>query len=337
MLGDTRQAAAGRGGRAKAPGTSSPRLLGVEVDPDAQGGRPRPGSPAAGGDHQGAVARIESADPRRADLDADPAGRRRADEGARAAEGAGPGGDLHHAQAPRGALPRRLHLDPPPGPARGDDRSPGTARGGPRGAARRDRPDHVRRRGEGGGRRRRAARRAVRGRGNERRPHVEGEVVLELRNVSAPGEGAELGVEDVSLELTAGRDPRRRGRRRERPASSGRGDRRPARRLARRGPAVRRPGHRDAGLGPSEARPALRHRRPPGRGDRRLAPGRDQPVPEADRRAAVLEARTDPARARSTSARASSCRNSTCGRPAWERARARSRAGTFRRSCWRAS
>lgn len=33
---------------------------------------------------------------------------------------------------------------------------------------------------------------------------VRGEVVLELRNVSAPGEGAELGVEDVSLDLREG-------------------------------------------------------------------------------------------------------------------------------------
>ena len=33
---------------------------------------------------------------------------------------------------------------------------------------------------------------------------VKGDVVLELRNVSTPGEGAELGVEDVSLELREG-------------------------------------------------------------------------------------------------------------------------------------
>jgi simple sugar transport system ATP-binding protein len=36
------------------------------------------------------------------------------------------------------------------------------------------------------------------------RSTAQGEVVLELRNVSAPGEGAELGIEDVSLELRQG-------------------------------------------------------------------------------------------------------------------------------------
>ena len=49
-------------------------------------------------------------------------------------------------------------------------------------------------------------------------PPCADEVVLELRNVSAPGEGAELGVEDVSLDAPGGRDPRGRRRRRERAA-----------------------------------------------------------------------------------------------------------------------
>ena len=47
--------------------------------------------------------------------------------------------------------------------------------------------------------------------------------------------------------------------------------------------------------------------------------------------------RPHPARGRSSARRASSSRSSTCARPASRRGRARSRAATSRRCCWRAS
>ena len=80
------------------------RLLGITVDPDARAGRPRPRPPAAGRDHQGAVARIAGADPGRADLDADPAGVARAAAACWSElKGQGLAIVVHHPQAARGA------------------------------------------------------------------------------------------------------------------------------------------------------------------------------------------------------------------------------------------
>ena len=118
-------------------------------------------------------------------------------------------------------------LDPPPGAAR---RGRSTVRAridGPRGAAGRDRPDHVRRGGPGGRRRRRAPRRAAARRRRPSQSRVESDVVLELRDVGRRGENRD-GDRGRVAPAAAGRDSRRGRRRRERPAGAGRGHRRPA-------------------------------------------------------------------------------------------------------------
>ena len=75
MLGEAQGIRLDTRGRAGAAGTSSAGSLGLEVDPDATTGLARPRPAAAARDHQGALAGLEGADPRRADLDADAPGR----------------------------------------------------------------------------------------------------------------------------------------------------------------------------------------------------------------------------------------------------------------------
>ena len=154
-----------------------------------------------------------------------------------------------------------------------------------RGASRRDRPDHVRRGGDGRRRRGRAAatsspdarganaassrerrrsraarrERSGRGRGARHRGRVaprwpEGEI-LGVAGVDGNGQRA-------LAEVVA-------GQRRASPGDV----------LLYGAPVTRL-----SGLRAPEARPALRDRRPPGRGNRQLAPGRPEPVPEAHRR-----------------------------------------------------
>ena len=77
---------------------------------------------AAGRDHQGAVAGLEGADPRRADVDAHAQGHRGPRARARAAQGRGARDHLHHPQAARGVRHRRPRLGPAPGSARGHHR-----------------------------------------------------------------------------------------------------------------------------------------------------------------------------------------------------------------------
>ena len=123
-----------------------------------------------------------------------------------AAQGAGPGGHLHHPQAPRGAHPRRRDLDPAAGRLAGTvDRADSalerrTTSCGPRSCGSCS-----------------ATRRATLADVAELQEGLElvegeapaaavgdAETVLELTRVSAQGEGAELGIEDVSLELRQG-------------------------------------------------------------------------------------------------------------------------------------
>ena len=230
MLGDTRGLRLDEAGARHAPRASSPRQLGVEVDPDAKAADLSLGAPAAGRDHQGALARLARPDPRRADLDAHAAGRRRAREGARPAEGAGPGGRLHHAQAPRGAHARRRDLDPPPGPRRRHDRprdaaldarttscaprSCGSCSATRRGASRTS--PSCRRSSSSSRRRADRARRAT--------PTS----CSSCDGVSATGDGHRARHRGRLARAPAGRDPRRRRRRRQRPACARGGDRGPA-------------------------------------------------------------------------------------------------------------
>ena len=122
------------------------------------------------------------------------------------------------------------------------------------------------------------------------------EPALELEDVTvAPAARGDRGPRRVA-ERAEERDHGRRGRRRERPARARRGDRGTTTRRRRRHPAVRPLDRSLQGGTAGEARPALRHRRPPARGDGRLALGGDERGAQADRQAAVLGARPDPLR-----------------------------------------
>ena len=230
-------------------------------------------------------------------------------------QGARPGRRLHHPQAARGDVDRRSRHDPQAGPRRRHARRGRPALAHARRAPGRDRPDHVRRGG-----------RAGRGWSSceEERPGARSAAPrwrrrpARARRRDAPAATAmSSGIEDVSLGAPRGRDPRRRGRGRQRPARARRG---------------RSPGSARATAGEvrlfgapiaqarraraPEARAALRHRRPPRRGDRGLARRRPQSRAQADRPAAVLEARADPARGDRRAGARAGARSSTCARRA---------------------
>ena len=208
-----------------------------------------------------------------------PAGRRRADEGARAAEGAGPGGDLHHAQALR-PFARRLSRSSARA-ARGDDRPADLAKDHEELRAEIVRSCSKRRRGWPTSRR---LRDALSGSRATSQIGVTGDVALELRTEhpgegaswasrtsrSSSGEGEILGVAGVDgngqrplAEVIAASAVPRTARSRCSAAGS---------------PACRCPPDSACATSPTTAR----------RGALSVA-GRDQSVPEADRRAAVLE------------------------------------------------
>ena len=162
---------------------------------------------------------------------------------------------------------------------------------------------------------------------------IAGDVVLELRGVSSPGEGAELGIEDVSLELKEGEILGVAG-------VDGNGQRALAEVIA---------GQRSASPGdvllygapvtglPVSARQKLGLRYVT---DDRLGEGIVGSLPvglnlflkRVGERPFWRHGRIQ--RAASTSARASSCASSTSARRASRRARPRSRAATSRRCCW---
>ena len=241
-----------------------------------RGGRPRgahrrplAGRAAAGRDHQGALARLHGADPRRADLDAHARRRRGAPEGPRPAEGGGRRARLHHPQAARGDLDRRPRHDPQAGaasPARSREHDLRSRTSeqlqaeivrimfGEEGAA--DAP--VAELENALPERRQAAR-------------ITGDVLLELDGVAADGDGISAGIEDVSLRPAAGRDPRRGRRGRQRPARARRGHRRAAPHDRRPRAALRGADRQARRARTAEARAALRDRRPARRGHRRLA------------------------------------------------------------------
>ena len=122
-----------------------------QLRPRRRAGRPGRGArrrrPPAGRDPQGPLPRREDPDPRRADRGAGAAGGRRALRQPARAEGRGPDGHLHLAQARRGAQGgRRDHRDPPghhgghrrprrdqrPGAGRADGRQRAAVTGDPR-------------------------------------------------------------------------------------------------------------------------------------------------------------------------------------------------------------
>ena len=176
--------------------------IGLDVDPGATTGTPRARPAAAARDHQGALARLEGADPRRADLDAHAAGRRRAGADPRPAQGAGAGRRLHHPQAARGDLDRRSRLGAQPGPPRRRDRAGRAALG-----------DATRSSRSGSSRSCSASRRGTpptwpssRTRSTRHVPRTscDAEPALELEGVTVePGPG-EIGAYDVSLQVLKG-------------------------------------------------------------------------------------------------------------------------------------
>ena len=201
-----------------------------------------------------------------------PAGRGRAREGARAAEGARPGGRLHHAQAPRGDDDGR----PRHGAEAGPGRRPRSSRRELRGAHPRRAPGRASSEmmfGEEAAPAPEVAELAerVEGRVAPRRA-LPDEAVLELDRVSVTPRARRDRRPGRLARGPPGRDPGDRGRRRERPARARRGDRRPAPARRRRRPlraalSIRRLLRRAA----RAARPALRHRRPARRGHGRRA------------------------------------------------------------------
>ena len=163
------------------------------------------------------------------------------------------------------------------------------------------------------------------------------EPALELEDVTVAPQRGEIGVRDVSLSVrkseimgVAGVD----GNGQRELAEAIAGQRRVGRR---RHPAVRPLDRSLQGGAAGEARPALRHRRPPARGDGRLALGGDERGAQADRQAAVLGARPDPLRGdRREGAGGDLALRDPHAEPGDAR-RGRSRAATSRRSCSRAS
>ena len=136
-------------------------------------------------------------------------------------------------------------------------------------AARRDHPDHVRRRGPRGLRHRRAAGRARRSATRPARRALADEVVLELEGVSARRHRRRARDRGDLAAGAPGRGARHRRRRRQRAARTGRGRRRAARHDRRRRAPLRgvdQPAERRAA---PEARPPLRDGRPARRGHRR--------------------------------------------------------------------